>query len=129
MDKNIYINTSGIEILDGDNFVPLKGVLKNANVKDWIRLTLETGQTIEVTSDHPFMNDNGKVIASDLIVGQYLYNNDDEPIQIIKIEEISESKPSYDVETESEVEKRVLHISNTLLIIVIYTIEILNCII
>lgn len=101
MDKNIYINTSGIEILDGDNFVPLKGVLKNANVKDWIRLTLETGQTIEVTSDHPFMNDNGKVIASDLIVGQYLYNNDDEPIQIIKIEEISESKPSYDVETES----------------------------
>ena len=101
MDKNIYINTSGIEILDGDNFVPLKGVLKNANVKDWIRLTLETGQTIEVTSDHPFMNDNGKVIASDLIVGQYLYNNDDEPIQIIKIEEISESKPSYDVEIES----------------------------
>lgn len=101
MDKNIYLKTSGIEILDGDNFVPLRGVLKNSNVSDWLKITLETGQELQVTSDHPFMNDNGKVIASDLIIGQYLYDNDDEPVQIVKIEELHETKSSFDVETES----------------------------
>ena len=101
MAKNIYLKTAGIEILDGDNFVPLKGILKNADINDWLKIILSNGQELNVTSDHPFMNDNGKVIASDLLVGQYLYDNDDEPIQIIKIEEVNETKASYDVETES----------------------------
>ena len=101
MAKNIYLKTAGIEILDGDNFVSLKGILKNADINDWLKIIVSNGQELNVTSDHPFMNDNGKVIASDLLVGQYLYDNDDEPIQIIKIEEVNETKASYDVETES----------------------------
>lgn len=103
MDKSIYVDleNSGIEILDGDNFVKLKGVLKNESIKDWLKITLSNGQILEVTSDHPFMNDTGKTIASDLIIGNYLYNNDDEPIQIINIEELDEVKSSFDVETES----------------------------
>lgn len=99
-----YINlyNKNIEILDINNqFVKLKGVLVNKNVENWLEITLENGQKLLVTSDHPLITENGKTMASELLKGQELYDIDGNKIKIVNIEIVERIADSYDVETES----------------------------
>lgn len=101
MSKSAYIKLNNIEILDGNRFVSLKGILKNDNIENWLKISLSNGKTIEVTLDHPFVTNQGKTIASDLLPGQELILDNDNMVSIEHIEQINHIKPSYDVETET----------------------------
>lgn len=102
MAKSTYLKLAnkGIEIFDNGKFTPLKGVLKNVNVSNWLQITLADNKKLTTTTDHPFITNDGKVIASDLLVGQELLS-DGIYQEITSIEEVQRIADSFDVETES----------------------------
>ena len=99
MSTYIKINDN-LQILDGDKYVKCIGILRNENISNWLKITLDNGQELTVTSDHPFITEQGKTIASDLLIGENLFYENEE-ISIKAIEDIEKIDYSYDVETES----------------------------
>lgn len=103
MNKYLDVRKLDIEILDASGkFVKLKGVLKNSNISDWKEIKLKDDKDILATSDHPFITQNGRTIAEDLIEGEYLLDNNDEEVEIVKITDKDIIQDSYDVETETD---------------------------
>ena len=72
MSTYIKINDN-LQILDGDKYVKCIGILRNENISNWLKITLDNGQELTVTSDHPFITEQGKTIASDLLIGENLF--------------------------------------------------------
>lgn len=103
MSQSTYIDlfNKNIEILDGDNFTKLKGILQNNISKEWLKITITNKKSLIVTPDHPFVTSQGKTMASDLLVGQKLFLSNNKQASIKYIENIKQTKPSFDVETES----------------------------
>lgn len=100
-----YIDTTdlNIEILDANNdFVKLKGVLKNSEISNWTNISLNNKTQILATNDHPFITQEGKTIVDDLIVGDCLFDNKDNKIKITKKEPQKITQDSFDVETETD---------------------------
>ena len=89
-----------IEDIDG-KYVKIKKLIKNYNVTDWLVFELADGKKITVTSDHPFMINDGYVLANELSIGDYLLTDDGKEIVITKIIPLKRICSSYDVETES----------------------------
>lgn len=111
--KNIvkYIDTTDVEMVDLDgigikryvmdidgSWVQIHKIIKNKNVSDWLSITLSNNQKLLVTSDHPFITEDGQTIASELFVGQKLFTLDDS-LTITSIEKKYRISNSYDVET------------------------------
>jgi len=87
--------------IDG-SFTKVRKVIKNKNVGDWLEISLENGQILQVTSDHPFLTENGgQTIACELHVGESLLDEDDEPLKIVSITPVNRIANSFDIETES----------------------------
>ena len=101
--KSKYINlkNNDIEILDGNDFVKLNGILKNDCVNNWLKISFSNLKSIIVTDDHPFVSETGKTIASDLIVGQKLFTSHNKAVTIKRIKKLNRLANSYDVETSS----------------------------
>ncbi len=97
-----YIATvnRNLSILDSNGFVKCLGIIRNENISNWLKIVLCNRQTLMVTSDHPFITEYGKTIASDLIVGEHLFYKD-KTVKINSIEPIKKTDYSYDVETAS----------------------------
>lgn len=102
MAKSNYIDVRkhNIKIFDNGKFTPLHGILINENVENWMEITFKYGKKVLVTSDHPFITENGKTIASDLLIGQKLLV-DEKLEEIVKKQEIIKISDSFDVETAS----------------------------
>jgi anaerobic ribonucleoside-triphosphate reductase len=90
-----------IQDIDG-TYTKLKRIIRNKNVTNWLKITFENGATIRVTEDHPFVTDNGQILANELEINSFLMNENEEPIKITNIETDNEVGYSYDVQTESE---------------------------
>ena len=90
-----------IQDIDG-LYTKLKRIIRNKNITNWLNIVFENGNKIRVTEDHPFVTDNGQILANELEVGMYLMNEYEEPIKITNIESDNEIGYSYDVQTESE---------------------------
>ena len=89
-----------IKDIDG-NFTKIKKIIKNKNVIDWLLIELGNGQQITVTSDHPFITQEGQTLACDLKPGYSLFLDTDDEVEIISITELDRVANSYDVETET----------------------------
>ena len=90
-----------IQDIDG-SYTKLKRIIRNKNVTNWLKITFENGNKIRVTEDHPFVTDNGQILANELEINSFLMNEFEEPMKITSIETDNEVGYSYDVQTESE---------------------------
>jgi anaerobic ribonucleoside-triphosphate reductase len=112
-----YYNTYDIvNVYDSSNesFVRCKGLIHNSGVVAWLKITVGDSIEINCTFDHPLPiysvdGSSRRMRADDLIVGDKILlsnydSNDDIPRfgTITKIEVYTESKDSFDVETESD---------------------------
>ena len=100
MSNYIATANNNLSVLDGNTFVKCLGIIRNENVSNWLKIVLCNRQKLIVTSDHPFITEYGKTIASDLIVGEPLFYKN-KPVKIHSIEPIKKTDYSYDVETSS----------------------------
>ena len=102
-----FIELNNIEILDVDTFVNCKRIIRNPDVHDWYKVTLNNGQVIYCTSDHYWtVNNQYAVQTIDLTL------NDDVPVVkeskvvLVGIKEIKllgeYEEYSYDLSTETE---------------------------
>lgn len=99
----LELENFNLEIQDIDgNYTKLKRIIRNKNITDWLNITFENGNKIRVTEDHPFVTENGQILANELNVGDYLLSENEEQILITQIEKDNEVGYSYDVQTESE---------------------------
>lgn len=89
-----------VKDIDG-NYVMITKIIKNKNVCDWVNIILEDGRSLIVTSDHPFITESGQTLASELLVGQALFDESGKKVYIKSIENIERCANSYDVETAS----------------------------
>lgn len=109
-----HIDTDNVEMIDLEGigvgryvkdidgkFVKIRKLIKNKRVTDWLSIVLSNGRNLTVTSDHPFITESGQTIASELFVGQCLFDDNDNLVRIESIEHINRVANSYDVETTS----------------------------
>lgn len=62
--KDYYIKTDGVKIFDQTKgFVENYGIVKN-HTNDWVRLTFSNGRVLTCTPNHPFENQDGKIILA-----------------------------------------------------------------
>lgn len=89
-----------VKDIDGE-FTRIKKVIRNKNISNWVRIHFGE-KNILVTTDHPFVIEDGQIIAGELSVGDYLLDEDWKPIYITELEPVDRVTYSYDIETESE---------------------------
>ena len=92
--------TKYVKDIDG-SYTRILRVIKNKNVNDWLMLTLDDGKQLVVTTDHPLITVSGQLPASELSIGDVLFDVDDNEVQITDIQRIEKTANSYDIETES----------------------------
>lgn len=104
--ENILINNfSSLEVLDGQKFVKVISFIKNKkeNVNKWLKFAFENGKEWLTTYDHPFLLVNkGRVFAENVKIGDKVYDENNQELEIIDIEESDYVGDSYDLETESD---------------------------
>lgn len=116
---SLYINTDNlVDIYDSisESFVNCKEVIRNLNVKKWVKITIGNEITLHCTVDHPlpifsnlYENISRRMRADTVGVGDVVllsnYNNLTEIPKygvITDVEYYDDNKDSYDVETESD---------------------------
>lgn len=116
--KSHYIDTdqADIQILSGNKFVQLRGILKN-NKKStsdigMVRVFYEkksyrssqVNSSIDCTVDHPFKTERGRIKANDLIPNaDCLISVDGTEHKVIGVITIDSDHCTYDVETENDI--------------------------
>lgn len=94
-----------IEVLDGGDWTKVKSIVKNnqKNVIGWLKFVFENGKEWLTTYDHPFMLANkGRVFAENVKIGDKVFDENNNELEIIDIEESDYIGDSYDLETESD---------------------------
>ena len=103
---NILINNfSSLEVLDGQKFVKVISFIKNKkeNVGKWLKFTFENGKEWLTTHDHPFLIVNkGRTFAENVKIGDKVFDENNNKLEIVDIEESDYVGDSYDLETESD---------------------------
>ncbi|GAA6139687.1 hypothetical protein NBRC116583_34340 [Arenicella sp. 4NH20-0111] len=70
--------------------------------KELIDITLETGEVLTATNEHPFYVNNEWVDASDLVEGDYLVSIDDKSIEIEQVKNYRESRDVYNITVDND---------------------------
>ena len=114
--KDYYIKTNGVKIFDQTKgFVENYGIVKN-HTNDWVRLTFSNGRVLTCTPNHPFENQDGKIIlAKDITKNHYILTESNEAesndmtidayncfVRVISKKYFTKKGYSYDVTTASE---------------------------
>ena len=105
---DFVMQTPGVTIFDQKvGFVDNYGIIKNHS-SEWLRITFSNGAVIMCTPDHPFENENGKIVfardltESDLIAAKAALDDPNKTCHIVKVEPVHKDGFSYDVTTSSE---------------------------
>lgn len=118
-ENSLYINTENlVHIYDSFNetFVNCKEIIRNLNVKSWVKLTISDTVTLHCTPDHPLpvlsnmyegvfrrMRADEVGVGDALMLSNYNQFADIPKYAIItNVEYYDDNKDSYDVETESD---------------------------
>ena len=114
--KDYYIKTKGVKIFDQTKgFVENYGIIKN-HTNNWVRLTFSNGRVLTCTPNHPFENQDGKIIlAKDITKNHYILTESNEAesndmtidayncfVRVTSKEFFTKEGYSYDVTTASE---------------------------
>lgn len=114
--KDYYIKTKGVKIFDQTKgFVENYGIIKN-HTNNWVRLTFSNGRVLTCTPNHPFENQDGKIIlAKDITKTHYILTESNETenndmtidayncfVRVTSKEFFTKEGYSYDVTTASE---------------------------
>lgn len=102
-----FIELNNIEILDVDIFVNCKRIIRNPDVHDWYKVTLNNGQVIYCTSDHYWtVNNQYAVQTIDLTLNDEVPVVKESKVVLVGIKEIKllgeYEEYSYDLSTETE---------------------------
>lgn len=105
---DFVMQTPGVKIFDQKvGFVDNYGIIKNHS-SEWLRITFSNGAVIMCTPDHPFENEDGKIVfardltESDLIASKASWADPNKTCHIVKVEPVHKDGFSYDVTTSSE---------------------------
>lgn len=105
---DFVMQTPGVTIFDQKvGFVNNYGIIKNHS-SEWLRITFSNGAVIMCTPDHPFENEDGKIVfardltESDLIAAKASWADPNKTCHIVKVEPVHKDGFSYDVTTSSE---------------------------
>lgn len=113
----IILPKDGYMIKSDNAFVPLKSVIINKNVSNWVKVyyRMKNGRIGDIlaTTDHPLPINNGEIVeVKDLKVGDKLISvNGNNNACVVKLEKVPVTKNSYDVSTETEyfnINKKIL---------------------
>ena len=69
--RSSYIKLKGVEILDRDQFVECKGILRNKDVDDW-RVVSTANRQVTLTPDHPLRVSDTRTQVQDIKIGDEL---------------------------------------------------------
>lgn len=105
---DFVMQTPGVTIFDQKvGFVDNYGIIKNHS-SEWLRIAFSNGAVIMCTPDHPFENEDGKIVfardltESDLIASKDSWADPNKTCHIVKVEPVHKDGFSYDVTTSSE---------------------------
>lgn len=79
-----------------DGYKSFIGITKNR--KECVKIYLENGNSIQCSTDHPFMHENGQMIRANMLIGQkrYLLDRNNNRIKITQIRKLGE-QDCYDL--------------------------------
>lgn len=102
-----FITLSDIEVLDIDRFVNCRRIIRNPDIHDWYKVTLENNLEIFCTSDHYWSVDNLYAVQTvDLVQNDLIPIVKDGAVVLIRIKDIKflgeYEEYSYDLSTETE---------------------------
>lgn len=102
-----FIELNNIEVLDVNTFVNCKRIIRNPDVHDWYKVTLNNCQIIYCTADHYWtVNNQYAVQTTDLTLNDEVPIVKDGSVCLIGIKEIKfigeYEEYSYDLSTETE---------------------------
>ena len=102
-----FMTLSDIEVLDNQSFVGCRRIIRNPDIHDWYKVSLENNLEIFCTSDHYWSVENlYSVQTVDLVAGDLIPIIQDSGIALVKIKEIKflgeYEEYSYDLSTETE---------------------------
>ena len=102
-----FIELNNIEVLDVNTFVNCKRIIRNPDVHDWYKVTLNNCQVIYCTADHYWtVNNQYAVQTTDLTLNDEVPVVKDGSVCLIGIKEIKfigeYEEYSYDLSTETE---------------------------
>lgn len=101
---NKIIELDGVKIFDSNlnDFTLCKSIIRNIQ-DDWRIVVLSDNKILKCTSNHPWtLVDSDEVEAKNLQVGDKVYVENGEIVEITKIISYNETNAAYDVTTESE---------------------------
>ncbi|MCD8208305.1 MAG: hypothetical protein LUD72_10245 [Bacteroidales bacterium] len=106
VEDHLFIIPQGVKVYDTKNgYVSVKTIIRNTS-NNWVQLETESGHTLCCTTDHPLPTNRGRVLAEDLLVGDYLTvtdpNGKEHLTPVCSIKSVECTAYSYDVETESD---------------------------